>query len=71
VAGLSNPASAMPTHASFLYSRNVLNFLTLVITDGELTPDFDDEIVAGCCVVRAGEIVHGPTRDLVVGKGTS
>jgi NAD(P) transhydrogenase subunit alpha len=48
-----------------------LNFLNLVITDGELTPDFDDEIVAGCCVVRAGEIVHGPTRDLVVGKGTS
>jgi len=69
VAGLSNPPSAMPTHASFLYSRNVLNFLTLILTEGELTPDFDDEIVAGCCVVRAGEIVHGPTRDLVEGKG--
>jgi NAD(P) transhydrogenase subunit alpha len=68
VAGLSNPPSAMPTHASFLYSRNVFNFLTLILTDGELTPDFDDEIVAGCCVVRAGEIVHAPTRDLVEGK---
>ena len=51
----------MPTHASFLYSRNVANFLALVVTDGELRPDFDDEIVAGSCVVRAGEIVHGPT----------
>ncbi|HXQ59948.1 MAG TPA: Re/Si-specific NAD(P)(+) transhydrogenase subunit alpha [Acidimicrobiales bacterium] len=71
VAGLSNPPSAMPTHASFLYSRNVLNFLTLIVTDGELIPDFDDEIVAGCCVVRAGEIVHGPTRDLVDGKGAN
>ena len=70
VAGLSNPPSSMPTHASFLYSRNVFNFLTLILTDGELTPDFDDEIVAGCCVVRAGEIVHGPTRDLVEGKAT-
>jgi NAD(P) transhydrogenase subunit alpha len=70
VAGLTNPPSAMPTHASFLYSRNVLNFLTLILTEGELTPDFDDEIVAGCCVVRAGEIVHGPTRDLVEGKVT-
>ncbi len=70
VAGLSNRPSSMPTHASFLYSRNVLNFLNLVITDGELTPDFDDEIVAGCCVVRAGEIVHGPTRDLVDGTVT-
>ncbi len=71
VAGLSNPPSAMPTHASFLYSRNVLNFLTLILTEGELTPDFDDEIVAGCCVVKAGEIVHGPTRDLVDGKETT
>jgi NAD(P) transhydrogenase subunit alpha len=70
VAGLSNPPSSMPTHASFLYSRNVFNFLTLILTEGELTPDFDDEIVAGCCVVRAGEIVHGPTRDLVEGKAT-
>jgi NAD(P) transhydrogenase subunit alpha len=71
VAGLSNPPSSMPTHASFLYSRNVLNFLNLIITDGELTPDFDDEIVAGSCVVRAGEIVHAPTRDLVDGTVTS
>jgi NAD(P) transhydrogenase subunit alpha len=71
VAGLSNPPSGMPTHASFLYSRNVLNFLNLVLTDGQLTPDFDDEIVAGCCVVRAGEIVHGPTRELVEGKSPS
>jgi NAD(P) transhydrogenase subunit alpha len=69
VTGMTNPPSAMPTHASFLYSRNVLNFLNLVITDGELTPDFDDEIVAGCCVVRAGEIVHAPTRELLEGQG--
>ncbi len=68
VAGLSNPPSAMPTHASFLYSRNVANFLGLVIADGELRPDFDDEIVAGCCVVRAGEVVHEPTRELVEGQ---
>ena len=26
-------------------------------------PDFDDEIVAGTCVVRDGEVVHGPTAD--------
>jgi NAD(P) transhydrogenase subunit alpha len=70
VAGLSNPPSAMPTHASFLYSRNVLNFLTLILTEGQLTPDFDDEIVAGCCVIRAGEVVHAPTRELLEGKGT-
>ena len=65
VYGMTNPPASMPTHASFLYSRNVLNFLQLVITDGELRPDFDDEVVAGTCVVRAGEIVHAPTAELV------
>ncbi|HEY5024597.1 MAG TPA: Re/Si-specific NAD(P)(+) transhydrogenase subunit alpha [Acidimicrobiales bacterium] len=67
VAGLSNPPSAMPTHASFLYSRNVANFLALVVVDGTLRPDFDDEIVAGSCVVRAGEVVHAPTAELLAG----
>ena len=70
VVGLSNPPSAMPTHASFLYSRNVFNFLSLVVKDGELQPDFDDEIVAGTCVVRAGEVVHAPTAELLAKEGS-
>ena len=57
----------MPTHASFLYSRNIANFLGLVVKDGELVPDFDDEIVAGTCVTHAGEVRHAPTRDLLEG----
>jgi NAD(P) transhydrogenase subunit alpha len=65
VYGMANPPSGMPTHASFLYSRNVFNFLSLVVVDGELRPDFDDEIVAGTCVVRAGEVVHAPTAELL------
>ncbi|MGA2838090.1 MAG: Re/Si-specific NAD(P)(+) transhydrogenase subunit alpha [Acidimicrobiales bacterium] len=63
VVGMANPPSTMPTHASFLYSRNIANFLGLVVTDGELAPDFDDEIVSGTCVVRAGRVVHGPTAE--------
>ena len=54
VVGLTNPPASMPTHASFLYARNIANFLGLVVKDGELAPDFDDEIVVGTCVVRAG-----------------
>jgi len=63
VVGLSNPPASMPTHASFLYARNIANFLGLLVTDGELAPDFTDEIVAGTCVVRAGTVVHGPTAE--------
>ncbi len=63
VVGMTNPPSTMPTHASFLYARNIANFLGLVVKDGELAPDFDDEIVAGTCVVRAGIVVHAPTAE--------
>jgi H+-translocating NAD(P) transhydrogenase subunit alpha len=63
VVGLSNPPAGMPTHASFLYARNIANFLDLVVTDGELAPDFADEIVAGTCVVRAGTVVHPATAE--------
>ena len=63
VVGLSNPPASMPTHASFLYARNIANFLGLLVTDGALAPDFGDEIVAGTCVVRDGAIVHGPTAE--------
>jgi NAD(P) transhydrogenase subunit alpha len=63
IVGMSNPPASMPTHASFLYSRNIANFLALVVKDGELAPDFDDEIVAGTCVVKAGTVVHAATAE--------
>ena len=63
IVGMSNPPASMPTHASFLYSRNIANFLALVVKDGELVPDFDDEIVAGTCVVKAGAVVHPATAE--------
>jgi NAD(P) transhydrogenase subunit alpha len=63
VVGMSNPPASMPTHASFLYARNIANFLGLLVKDGQLAPDFDDEIVAGTCVVKNGTVVHGPTAE--------
>ena len=55
----------MPTHASFLYARNIANFLGLLVTDGQLAPDFEDEIVSGTCVVRAGAVVHPATAEVL------
>ena len=55
VYGMTNPPSAMPTHASFLFSRNVANFVGLLVTDGNLEPDFGDEIIAGTHHAGAGD----------------
>jgi len=63
--GAKNPASQMPVHASQLYARNVANLLLLMSDGGEAEPDFDDEIVAGCCVTHGGEVRHAPTTQLI------
>ena len=56
VSPLNLPAT-MPEHASALYARNVQALLDLMSgEDGALAPDFDDEVIAGACVVRNGEV---------------
>ena len=63
--GGSNVASQMPVHASQLYAANVVNLLLLMTADGAVAPDLDDEVVAGCCVVHDGEVLHEGGRDLI------
>jgi NAD(P) transhydrogenase subunit alpha len=56
----------VPEHSSQLFARNVLALLELLVgEDGELQLDFDDEIIAGACIVREGEIVHPGARATV------
>jgi NAD(P) transhydrogenase subunit alpha len=55
-------ASRMPDHASSLYARNVQSLLDLMVKDGELALDFDDEVLAGACITRDGQIVHEGAR---------
>ena len=63
--GPLNVPAMMPVHASEMYARNLANFLSLIVRDGEINPDWDDEIVAGSMLTHAGEIRHEPTRQLV------
>jgi H+-translocating NAD(P) transhydrogenase subunit alpha len=61
--GPLNLASSMPDHASFLYARNVQSLVELMTTDeGALALDFDDEVIAGACITRDGQIVHEGAR---------
>jgi len=59
--------SMLAVHASEMYAKNLLNFLTPMIQDGQLSPDWDDEVIAGSALTHAGEIRHEPTRKLVEG----
>jgi NAD(P) transhydrogenase subunit alpha len=63
IVGPINLPSTMPDHASQLYSKNVQSLIELMVSDeGQLELDFEDEIIAGACITRGGEIVHEGAR---------
>ena len=73
VSPLNLPAE-MAEHASQLYARNVLSLLDLIVPKGEdgagaggaeIRLDFDDEIVAGSCITRDGQILHEAAKATV------
>ena len=63
-----NVSSQVAVHASEMYAKNLLNFITPMFNEaGEFAPDFEDEVIAGALLTHAGEIKHKPTRELVEG----
>jgi len=63
ILGPLNVPSTMAEHASQLYARNIQSLLELMIGEGgQLSLDFDDEVIAGACITRDGEIVHEAAR---------
>jgi NAD(P) transhydrogenase subunit alpha len=54
----TNLPATIPVHASQLYSRNVTAFLNLLIKDGELHVDMNDNIVGPSCVTHEGKWVN-------------
>jgi len=54
----TNLPATVPVHASQLYSRNVTAFLTLLIKDGKLNVDLNDDVVGPSCVTHEGQFVN-------------
>ncbi len=62
IIGPANLASSMATDASQMFARNVLSFLGEFVKDGEISLDFENEVVSGSCITHDGRIVHERTR---------
>jgi H+-translocating NAD(P) transhydrogenase subunit alpha len=59
IVGNGNLPATMPSDASKLYGKNILNFLQLIISkEGQLNLNWDDDLVKGSCITHAGEVVH-------------
>jgi NAD(P) transhydrogenase subunit alpha len=66
ILGNSNLASDMPSDASKLYGKNILNFLQLIITkEGALELNFEDDLVKGCCMAHEGAVVNERVAALI------
>jgi NAD(P) transhydrogenase subunit alpha len=59
IVGNSRLAGDMPSDASKLYGKNMLNFLQLIITkEGALDLNFEDDLVKGTCIAHGGVITN-------------
>jgi NAD(P) transhydrogenase subunit alpha len=67
VYGPVNVPAMLPVHASDQYARNVFNFISPFIKDGELVLDWEDEVLAGSVLTRDGVIVDEAVRAVVEG----
>jgi len=67
IAAPLNVPSLLAEHASELYSKNLLNFLELIVKDGTLNLNWEDEVVAKTCLTHAGAIKNEAARKAVEG----
>jgi NAD(P) transhydrogenase subunit alpha len=65
ILGNSNFPATMPSDASKLYGKNVLNFLQLIIDkENKIQLNWEDDLVAGSCITYNGEIKNERIKSL-------
>lgn len=68
--GPVNVPSMLATHASELYAKNLLNFLELLIQDGAINIDLEDEILSASLITHGGEIHHAGIKEQLEGASS-
>ena len=58
IVGWTNMAGRIPADASALYARNLSAFVGLMVKDGTLAVDLEDEILKAAAVTHGGAVVH-------------
>lgn len=65
ILGDSSLAATMPSDASKLYGKNILNFLQLIIDkEGKINLNWEDDLVKGSCITHGGEVVNERVKSL-------
>lgn len=65
IMGPINLPATVAADASQLYAKNISALLKLMVKDGALALDFDDEIISGACVTHGGEIRNERVKSML------
>jgi NAD(P) transhydrogenase subunit alpha len=66
IIGNSNLPATMPSDASKLYGKNIINFLKLMITkEGGFNLNWEDDLVRETCIVHDGKITNARVAALL------
>jgi NAD(P) transhydrogenase subunit alpha len=71
IIGTTNLPATMPLDASMLYARNVPALVLHLLKKNDegvvLHIDKEEEVTRGTLLTHAGEVIHGPTSQALVG----
>jgi NAD(P) transhydrogenase subunit alpha len=65
IIGNSNLPSTLPSDASKMFGKNVLNFMKLMIKENAINLNFDDDLVKGTCLTHNGEIINERVKEVI------
>ncbi len=65
IIGDSNLSSSIPKDASQMFSKNISNFMKLLVKEGALNLDFEDDIILGTCLTHEGEIKNERVKKIL------
>jgi len=60
--GTQNIPGSVPQSSSWLFAKNIYNFISLIVDNGKIVINMDDEIITSSLVTRDGELVN---RDVI------
>ena len=65
ILGPVNLPATIPHHASQMYAKNVSNLLLLLVKEGEIDLNMDDEVVRETLFTRDGEVANARVREIL------
>ena len=68
IMGESNLPASIPSDTSNMYSKNIINFLKILLKDGEVEYNFEDDLITGTCIAHQGNIHSERVKRVMTAK---